>query len=245
MRAPFRIERGRILGLLGFGLGEARRFLWDRLRRAPPRVEQALAYVRANARAGDPEDVLGTLDRFGREHAFLMNVGDRKGEILDEEVRRARPLRALEIGAFCGYSAVRIARLLREWDGRLWSIEASRRCAEVARAMVAFAGLDDRVEVIHGPAEAVIPTLNEPFDLVFIDHWKDLYLPDLKRLEAHGLLHEGSIVIADNVGFFDVNDYLEYVRSSGRYNSRNVASSVEYRDALPDAVEISELRAAT
>jgi catechol O-methyltransferase len=207
-------------------------------------VEQALAYARANAEPGNPEAILTALDHFGREQAFLMNVGDRKGEILDAEVRRVRPMRALEIGAFCGYSAVRIARLLREWDGRLWSIEASRKNAEVARAVVALAGLDERVEVIHGKAEAVIPTLRDPFDLVFIDHWKDLYLPDLKRLEAHGLLRTGSVVVADNVGFFDVDEYLEYVRSSGRYASRNVASSVEYRDELPDAVEISELRVA-
>jgi catechol O-methyltransferase len=239
MRLPFRIDRGNALTLLGFGLREAGRFLWDRLRGAPPRAAQALAFARANARPGDPESVLAALDRFGRQHAFLMNVGDRKGEILDAELRRARPARVLEIGAFCGYSAVRIARLLREWDGRLHSVEASRENADVARETVALAGLADRVEVIHGKAEDVIPTLAGPFDLVFLDHWKDLYLPDLRRIEAHGLLRPGSVVVADNVGLFDVRDYLDYVRSSGRYESRNVASTVEYRDALPDAVEIS------
>jgi catechol O-methyltransferase len=110
--------------------------------------------------------------------------------------------------------------------------------------VVAPAALDARVEVIHGTADAVIPPRRVPFDLVFIAHWKDLYLPDLTRLEAHGLLRSGSVVVADNVGFFDVNEYLEYVRSSGRYTSRNVASSVEYRDELPDAVENSELQVA-
>lgn len=242
MRLPFRVQRGNALPLLGFALQEAGRFLWDRLRGAPPRAAQALAFARANARPGDPESVLTALDRFGREQSFLMNVGDRKGEILDAELRRARPARVLEIGAFCGYSAVRIARLLREWDGSLRSIEASRAHAEVARETVALAGLADRVEVIHGKAEDVIPTLAGPFDLVFLDHWKDLYLPDLRRIEAHGLLRPGSVVVADNVGLFDVGDYLDYVRSGGRYESRNVASSVEYRDALPDAVEISLFR---
>jgi len=243
MRLPFRVDQGRVPQMLRFGLSELRSFLWDRIRRAPPRVEQALTYVRANARAGDPEDVLRTLDRFGRDHSFLMNVGDRKGEILDAEVQRHRPARALEIGAFCGYSAVRIARLLREWNGRLWSIEANGRNAEVARKVVEYAGLADRVEVIHGPAETVIPTLTEPFDLVFIDHWKDLYLPDLKRLEARDLIRAGAVVVADNVGLFDVDDYLDYVRNSGRYDSRNVASTVEYRDEMADAVEISVRRA--
>jgi catechol O-methyltransferase len=186
--------------------------------------------------------VLAALDRFARERSFLMNVGDKKGEILDAEVRRQRPLRALEIGAFVGYSAVRIARLLRGWDGRLISLEASGRNAAVARAMVELAGLAERVEVRHAKAEDAIPTLGAPFDLVFLDHWKDLYLPDLQRLEEHGLLRPGSVVVADNVGLFDSSAYFAHVRDSGRYESRNVASTVEYKDSLPDAVEISVFR---
>jgi predicted O-methyltransferase YrrM len=110
--------------------------------------------------------------------------------------------------------------------------------------VVALAGLADGVVLNHGTAVAVIPTLRDPFDLFYIDHCMDLTLPDLKRLAAHGLLRSGSVVVADNVGLFDVSEYLEYVRSSGRYASRNVASSVEYRDDLPDAVEISELQVA-
>lgn len=242
MAVPFRVNAKNALPLAGFMLQEARRFLWDRLRGAPPRVEQALAFARAHARPGDPESVLAALDTFGRERSFLMNVGDRKGEILDAEVRRCRPARALEIGAFCGYSAVRIARLLRGWDGRLVSLEASAENAAVSRAMVELAGLSAWVEVRHTKAEEAIPTLGAPFDLVFLDHWKDLYLPDLKRLEKHALLKPGSVVVADNVGLFDASAYFAHVRGSGRYDSRNVASTVEYRDALPDAVEISTFK---
>jgi catechol O-methyltransferase len=239
MRVPFRVNASNVVPLLRLGLGELFSFARDRLRGAPPRVEQALAHARAHARAGDPESVLAALDRFGRERSFLMNVGDRKGEILDAEVRRKRPARALEIGAFCGYSAVRIARLLREWDGRLVSLEANARNAEVARAMVELAGLGDFVDVRHAKAEEAIPSLGAPFELVFLDHWKDLYLPDLKRLEKHDLLRPGSVVVADNVGLFDASAYFAHVRGSGRYDSRNIPSTVEYRDELPDAVEIS------
>jgi catechol O-methyltransferase len=242
MALPFRIDARNALPLSRFALIELAHFVRDRLRGAPPRVEQALAFARENARPGDPESVLAALDRFGRERSFLMNVGDRKGEILDAEVRRRRPGRALEIGAYCGYSAVRMARLLREWDGRLVSIEASGENARVARAMVELAGLAEYVEVRHAKAEEAIPTLGAPFDLVFIDHWKDLYLPDLRRLEQHALLRPGTVVVADNVGLFDASAYFAHVRGSGRYDSRNVASSVEYRDELPDAVEISVFR---
>jgi catechol O-methyltransferase len=236
---PFRLNRDNALALLRFGLENLWSYLRDRLRGAPPRVEQALAHARTHARPGDPESVLAALDRFGRDHSFLMNVGDRKGEILDDEVRRKRPALALEIGAFCGYSAVRIGRLLREWGGRLISLEANPRNAAVARAMVELAGLGDVVEVRHTRAEEAIPSLGAPFDLVFLDHWKDLYLPDLVRLEEHALLKPGSVVLADNVGLFDASEYLAHVRGSGRYDSRSVASTVEYRDEIPDAVEIS------
>jgi catechol O-methyltransferase len=242
VRLPFRLDRSNALPFLAFGLREAFRFGWDRVRGAPPRSRRALDYARAHARAGDPESVLAALDRFGREQVFLMNVGDRKGEILDAEVRRARPARALEIGAFCGYSAVRMARLLREWGGRLTSVEADPRAAEVVREMVELAGLSAQVEVRPGKAEQVIPTLAGPFDLVFLDHWKDLYLPDLRRLEQHGCLQPGSVVVADNVGLFDVTPYLDYVRGSGRYDSTHHVSTVEYVDELPDAVEVSVYR---
>jgi catechol O-methyltransferase len=242
MRIPFRVNAQNWLPLLRFAGGEAWRFASDRMRRAPPRVEQALAFARAHARSGDPESVLAALDRFGREQSFLMNVGDRKGEILDAEVRTKQPARALEIGAFCGYSAVRIARLLRPWDGRLVSLEASALNARVARDMVELAGLGAYVEVRHAKAEEAIPALGAPFDLVFLDHWKDLYLPDLQRLEKHALLRPGTVVVADNVGLFDASAYFAHVRGSGRYDSRNVASTVEYRDELPDAVEISVFR---
>ncbi len=68
MPLPVRVDAKNALPLARLALQEAGRFLWDRLRGAPPRVEQALAFARARARAGDPESVLAVLDRFGRDH---------------------------------------------------------------------------------------------------------------------------------------------------------------------------------
>ena len=207
-------------------------------------IEEALAAARKHATPGDPDSVLAALDDFGRNTAFLMNVGDRKGEILDEELRKARPNLALEIGAYCGYSAVRIARLLREWRGRLVSIEVSAECVEVARQMVALAGLSNVVEFRHGAAEDIIPMLSIPFDFVFIDHWKDLYLPDLRRLEDRLLLRPGTVIVADNVTFLGTTDYLEHVRTCGRYDSTYRESTLEYHDDIVDALEVSVFRGA-
>lgn len=242
MALPFRVRRDQLPTLLRFGLREGWRSLADAVRGKGPRVDRALDTVRAEAAPGDPESVLAVLDAFARNQSFLMNVGDRKGEILDEQVRQLRPQRALELGAFCGYSAVRIGRLLREWDGHLDSIEVSGKNVAVARSVVDHAGLGELVTFHHGSAEQVISSFDEAYDFVFIDHWKDLYLPDLRRIEEHGLLHQGSVVVADNIAFFDAAAYLDHVRNSGLYDSRYIESTLEYNDDMIDALEVSVRR---
>ena len=81
-----------------------------------------------------------------------------------------------------------------------------------------------------------------PFDLVFLDHSKPLYLADLKLLEERCLLKPGTVVIADNVGeVFGAEEYLDYVRNCGRYECENLPATIEYTQ-IPDAVEISVFR---
>jgi len=88
----------------------------------------------------------------------------------------------------------------------------------------------------------VIATLEGPFDLVFLDHGKDLYTVDLQRLEERALLRTGTAVVADNVGeVFGATTYLEYVRGCGRYDSEHRPATIEY-STIPDAVEISVYR---
>src|SRR5262249_26611978 len=75
--------------------------------------EEALArYVAANARQGDLDGVIRAIDEFCYHRAIMMNVGDEKGAILDRAIERARPRRLLELGTYCGYSALRTARAM-------------------------------------------------------------------------------------------------------------------------------------
>ncbi|MGE4652016.1 MAG: class I SAM-dependent methyltransferase [Myxococcota bacterium] len=224
---------------LGWVLRNLREVLVDRLKGAPPRPEQARAYVEANATRGDPASVLATLDDFARNRRFLMNVGPEKGQLLEAEVDRAgKQARILEVGCYCGYSAILMARRLGE-EGRITSLEKSGTSVAAARSIIDFAGLSGAVEVRHGPSSELIPRLEGNFDLVFLDHWKDLYEPDLRAIEAAQLIRPGSVVFADNVGsLFDPKKYLAYVRECGRYESRSEESHIEY-SKLPDCAEIS------
>ena len=209
------------------------------LERHPLRVSD---YVVANAQRGSAESVLATMDRYALEVRFLMNLGPEKGPLV-QEVFADLPsqARVLELGAFCGYSAILFANVLGP-DGRVVSLERDEESVEAARANVEYAGFADRVEFRHGAASDTIPTLVGPFDLVFLDHWKDAYKEDLISIETAGLLRPGSLVVADNVGpLFDPAEYLEYVRTCGHYDCEHRESTLEYSDQ-PDAVEISVYR---
>jgi catechol O-methyltransferase len=214
--------------------------------------EAALAeYVVTHARSGDVDDVVRVIDQFGRTHSFLMNVGEEKGEVLDRAIDRVRPRRLLELGTYCGYSALRMARRMPP-DGHLYSVEFSPANADIARRIFAHAGIADRVTVVVGTlgdGGQTMRTLREEhgfadgsLDLVFIDHDKDAYLPDLQRIEAEGWLHPGSVVVADNVRFPGAPAYRSYMSDHENTIWRTVEhrAHVEYQTLLKDLVLESE-----
>ncbi len=231
--------------MLGFTGRTVAQAVVDKLRGAPPRPVQAAEYVARNARPGDPQDVLRTIDRFAREERWLMNVGPDKGPLIQELAGRLpSAARILEIGAYCGYSSIMLADTFGS-EARITSIEIDEDAVRSSRANVEVAGLSDRVTFVHGSSGKMIPTLEGSFDLVFLDHLKDLYKRDLQLIEQGGLIKPGSIVVADNVGdLFDPRDYLDYVRGCGRYESEHREATIEYTD-IPDAVEISVFRGAS
>ena len=205
----------------------------------PPLVRD---FVLSNAQKGNPDEILQTMDRYAEDHFFLMNIGPAKGPLLSGQIEKlSTGSRVLEFGTYCGYSAILIARDLPP-GAELICVEIDPEAVSAARDIVAFAGLAHRVEVILGASGEIIPTLKGPFDLVFFDHWKDLYERDLKALESHQLLRPGSVIFADNVGpFFNPESYLTYVRESGKYETSHHVSTIEYTDH-PDAAEISIFR---
>lgn len=210
------------------------------------REEKLVRYVLVNARPGDPDGAIRAIDRFAYEKAFLINVGDEKGQILDAAVRRARPRRILELGTYCGYSALRMATVAPE--ARIVSIEFNPANADVARRIFAHAGVAARITVVVGTlgdGGATIRTLRESHgfsagsvDFVFVDHAKDAYLPDLQQIEAEGWLHPGSVVVADNVRFPGAPAYRAYLKQNeGRsWRTAEHPTHAEYQTLVKDLV---------
>jgi catechol O-methyltransferase len=214
--------------------------------------EDALAdHVVQHARAGDVDDVIRTIDDFAYSRIFLMNVGDRKGELLDAAVRRAQPQLVLELGTYCGYSSLRMARVLPA-GGRIVSVEFSEANAAVARRVLEHAGVSDRVTVVVGHLGDGGSTLDaleaehgfQPggLDLVFLDHDKKAYLPDLQRVLQRGWLRRGALAVADNVRFPGAPEYRAYMSSEqGRtWQTVEHPTYVEYQEVIKDLVLESE-----
>ncbi len=227
---------------LGFTLRVAAESLVDRVTGAPPRTTRAADYVARHAKPGDSADVLRVLDEFAATKRWLMSVGPEKGPLVRELAARLPDrARVLELGAYCGYSSIMIASALGP-QSEVISIEIDDKAVASAAANVEVAGLSGRVRFVHGPSTEMIGQLDGVFDLVFLDHWKDLYQRDLQLIEERRLLRPGSIVVADNVGeLFRPDAYLDYVRHCGHYVSENRTATIEYT-SLPDAVEISVYR---
>ncbi|CAK6440284.1 unnamed protein product [Pipistrellus nathusii] len=205
--------------------------------------QRILRYVLQHAAAGDPQSVLDAIDTYCSQKEWAMNVGDKKGQIVDAVVREQRPSVLLELGAYCGYSAVRMGRLLAP-GARLLTIELSPDYAAITQQMLDFAGLQDRVTVILGASQDIIPQLKKKYDvdtldMVFLDHWKDRYLPDTRLLEECGLLRKGTVLLADNVICPGTPEFLAYVRGSSRFHCTHFSSFLEYSqtvDGLEKAV---------
>jgi len=216
------------------------------------REEEAARHVLARAPRGDVGAAIEALDEFGYRHKILINVGDEKGAILEQAVREARPRRALELGAYVGYSALRIARALPA-GGQLVSVEKIPANAEIARRIAAHAGVAERVTFVVGALGDGGRTLAElrdrhglgagSLDLVFIDHAKDQYLPDLLRVLDAGWLHPGSVVVADNLLFPGAPAYRRYLEAAEgkQWRTHRHRAHAEYQSWIRDVVFESTL----
>lgn len=129
-----------------------------------------------------------------------INVAPNQGKLLHilAQIQGAR--RILELGTLAGYSTIWLARALPA-DGKLITLEANPKHAEVAQENIARAGLSEVVEIRVGAALDTLPELanegQEPFDIVFIDADK-VNIPDYFKW-ALKLTRRGSVIIVDNV----------------------------------------------
>jgi caffeoyl-CoA O-methyltransferase len=127
--------------------------------------------------------------------------------------------RVLEIGTFTGYGALSIAARLPA-SGRVTTIEFDSEHADLSRRHIESSPHADRIELIAGDAREIVPQLDGPFDLVFIDAWKADYVhyyeAVLPKLSPSGLIVADNVLWGGNVA--DPNNDDENTRAMRAFN---------------------------
>jgi len=156
------------------------------------------------------ENLLRELEQFGKEH-YMFNISRACGEFLHQLIKQFKPQNILEVGTSNGYSTIWLASAAKKIGTKVKTIEIDAEKVKLAKQNFKKAGLDN-INIIHGNALKIIPTLEQEFDFVFIDAIKKDYLKYLKSIK----LAKGAIVAAHNVVSHknQMKDFLEFVKSN-------------------------------
>ena len=128
----------------------------------------------------------------------------------------------LEIGTSVGYSTVHLALAAQETGGHVTTLELMPAKYEQAVANLARAGLSGFVTQKQGDARELLASLPGPWDLIFVDAEKDVYLDTWQLFKDH--VRPGGLVVADNALSHadDLAGYVDAIRADGRYDTLTV-----------------------
>lgn len=128
--------------------------------------------------------------------AFVPIIRDETVNLLRTLIKMNRPKNILEVGAAVGFSSCLMAEAAGE-AAKITTIENYEPRIPIAMANIKKAGKEKQITLIEGDAIDVLPTLQGPYDFIFMDAAKGQYInfwPDIKRL-----ISDGGIVVTDNV----------------------------------------------
>ena len=176
---------------------------------------------------GKPKEVLKLIESKAIELRLFMNIGPAKGKVVVDQIRKLKPKIMIELGGYVGYSAILFAKeLVGDPEAKYYSFEVNEYYAGIANRFIQLAGLSNKIEIILGKASKNLIQFKEriqqndkfrAIDFVFIDHWKDMYVPDIRVLETLNLIAPGTIIAADNILYPGVPGYVKYVQGSPEY----------------------------
>ena len=125
-----------------------------------------------------------------------ISISANQGKFLQLLAKLCGAKKILEIGTLGGYSTIWLARALPE-NGKLMTLEIDPKRAEIAGNNIKNAGLHGKVEIKIGDAIETLKSINDIFDMIFIDAYKPAYVEYFEQALLHS--HSGTLIVADNV----------------------------------------------
>ena len=144
---------------------------------------------------------------------------------IEKRMQEKKPTKILEIGTAVGYSAICFSKFLDE-NGKIDTIERDEERVKEAIENISQMELEDKINIIVGDAVEILPTLNEKYDMVFIDAAKGKYPFFLK--EALRLLSDNGTIFADNILYkgYVMSDYNKHKQRTAVRNLREYIQEV-------------------
>ena len=146
-------------------------------------------------------------------------------EVVDRILKEVQPKRILEIGTAVGYSAMCFSEYL-QGDGKIDTIERDEERIAEAKVNIKNVGVEDKINIYEGDAVEILPTLNEKYDVVFIDAAKGKYPFFLEQ--AKRMLNKNGIIFADNILYkgYVMSDYNKHKQRTAVRNLREYIKEV-------------------
>jgi caffeoyl-CoA O-methyltransferase len=193
------------------------------------------------------DPLLAEMEAYAAEHR--VPIADREvARFLEITARASGARKVLEIGMAIGYSVVHLARGVGE-QGTVVTIEPNDEMIRAASGYLKRAGVLDRVEIERGKALEVMPTLEETFDLLFIDAVKEEYSQyldlGLQRLRTGGVVIVDNLLWGGRVAQGDTESSTVALREFNRYfinHPQLLAEVLPVGDGLGYAVKIAEVQ---
>ena len=141
------------------------------------------------------DETLSSIRKEAREN-FVPIIRDETINLLTTLITMNKPKRILEVGAAVGFSACLMAKCAGE-DALITTIENYPPRIPIAKDNIKKMGYENQITLIEGDAMEVLPTLDGPFDFVFMDAAKGQYInfwPEIKRLTV-----DAGVIVTDNV----------------------------------------------
>ncbi len=161
-------------------------------------------------------------------------------EVIAKILTEKKPKRILEIGTAVGYSAMCFSKYLAE-DGSIDTIERDEERIEEAKQNFKKVKVENKINLYEGDAVEILPTLNEKYDVVFIDAAKGKYPFFLK--EALRMLKQDGIIFADNILYkgYVMSDYNKHKQRTAVRNLREyIKETTENPNLKTEILEVGD-----
>lgn len=142
------------------------------------------------------------------ENVYLP-ISKGQGDALRQLIVENECKQVVEFGTSFGISTIYFADAVRQTGGKVITTELLESKSKKALQNIEEAGLSEYVELRTGDAMETLKNHSTPIDFLFLDGWKDLYLPLFQLLQPQ--FKAGTLIYADNVDMADTKPYVEYV----------------------------------